>query len=120
MLNQLLFVYNADSSVFAQVSDYAHKLIFPQTYQCSLCKITYGNLGMKKEWKVFIEQLPYKAIFLHRDEFFSQYPKLKDETLPAVFQLKNGTLSELVTSKEINQRKTIEELKNIILTKLNK
>ncbi|MCH7730859.1 hypothetical protein IID21_05115 [Patescibacteria group bacterium] len=120
MSSRLLFVYNADSSFFAQLTDYVHKLISPQTYQCNLCKITYGNLGMKKEWKKFVEKLPYKAIFLHRDEFFSQYPKLKDKTLPAVFQLKNGALSELVTAREINQQKTIEELGSIILAKINK
>ena len=51
----LIFVYNANSSVFSQITDYVHKITSPQTYQCNLFKLTYDNLGMKKEWKTFIQ-----------------------------------------------------------------
>ena len=38
----IIFVYNADSSVFAQVSDGVKKIAAHDTYQCNLCRITYG------------------------------------------------------------------------------
>ena len=52
--NELIFIYNAESGLFNAVSDYLHKVISPDTYACSLCQITYGNLGMKKKWKDFL------------------------------------------------------------------
>jgi len=51
--DKIIFVYNADSSVFAQVSDAVKKIVAPGTYQCNLCRITYGAVSMKDEWKTF-------------------------------------------------------------------
>jgi hypothetical protein len=61
---QLIFVYNANSDLFSTITDFAHKILSPSTYDCHLCALTYGNFSEKKEWKAFIENFPVNAIFL--------------------------------------------------------
>lgn len=114
----LLFVYNADSTFFAQVSDFARKVIAPQTYKCNLCMITYGLFEMKDEWKEFVDTLPQRKIFLHRDEFVKKYPEQSKIPPPAIFVISNGSLNELVTAQEINQEKDIAGLKKLLLLKI--
>jgi len=115
---ELIFVYNANSSVFSQVTDYVHKLLRPQTYQCNLCKLTYDNLGMKSDWKEFIQNLPYKSEFLHKDEFIDKYPEYINSSFPSIFKRENKGLIELISAKEINKQKSVKELKQLVLQKL--
>lgn len=65
----LIFVYNADSGAMAALKDYVHKMVKPMTYECNLCAVTYGNLGLKNEWKRFIERIGMPVDFLHMDEY---------------------------------------------------
>ena len=81
----LVFVYNADAGLFSMLTDYAHKIVSPQTYACSLCALTYGNLGMKRAWKRFVTGLDATIEFLHRDELAERYG-VRDVPLPAVFR----------------------------------
>ncbi len=83
MKEQVIFVYNANSDLFSTVTDFAHKILSPSTYQCQLCALTYGNFSKKQEWKYFVESLSIQTVFLHKDEFENQY-KIKT-ALPAVF-----------------------------------
>jgi hypothetical protein len=117
---QLLFVYNADSSIFGLVTDYVHKVVSPATYQCNLCKITYSNLGMKKEWKDFIQALPVKSIFLHRDELIKKYPETEKAALPAIYIVEDKKAQVLVVAKEINQLKSLKDLMKLVEVKLEK
>ena len=80
----LVFVYNADSGLFNTVADIGHKLFSPQTYQCDLCRITYGLFSVRQEWQAFVEGLPLAVEFLHRDQFREQYGE-PPTGLPAVF-----------------------------------
>lgn len=116
--NELIFVYNADSSLLAQAKDYVHKAVSPDTYECNLCQITYGGLGMKGEWKDFVKQLPYKVKFLHKDELTKQYPDLVGMKLPAVFKKQGEDISLLISAEEINQQKTVENLKALMQSKM--
>ncbi len=115
---QIIFVYNANATLYAKLTDYAHKLLRPKTYPCSLCKLTYGNLGMKREWKSFISKLPYTVSFLHKDEFLAKYPKQKSPQLPVVLEMVNGRMYEKITSREINNQKTLKELEQLVKEKL--
>lgn len=110
---KIVFVYNADSGVFNLVSDIAHKIFSPQTYACNLCAVTHSNFGMRREWKNYLESLPNPLEFLHADEFKSKY-KVEKTTLPAIFVEENGALKPLATAAEINDSRTIEELKSLI------
>jgi len=115
----LLFVYNADTGLFSVVTDYAHKILSPKTYPCNLCAITYGSIGMNKQWKSFIAQLTFPIEFLHRDEFIKQYEVMKDTPLPAAFLKKGETITSLITHDEINACTAVEELMTLVNKKLS-
>ena len=51
----LVFVYNARSGLFNALSDAAHKIFSPGTYQCNLCALTHTALGMRGEWRKFLD-----------------------------------------------------------------
>ena len=118
--DKLIFVYNADSSVFSQVSDAVKKIVTPSKYECNLCMVTYGAISMKNEWREFLDALPFEKEFLHRDEFQKQYPELESTKLPAIFISQNNTLNPLVSADEINIQKDIIGLKNIINGKIKR
>jgi len=118
--HKLIFVYNADSSVFSQVSDAVKKVVTPSKYECNLCMITYGAISMKDEWREFLDALPFEKEFLHRDEFQKQYPELESTKLPAIFISKNNALSLLVSADDINMQKNVDGLKNIINGKIKR
>ncbi len=116
---KLLFVYNADSGLFNELTDYAHKIISPATYSCNLCKLTYGNLGIKQGWGKFLDSLRAEKIFLHRNEFFADYPELIDSSLPAIFSLKQKPPTLLLSAHEINSVKSLDELQRLLNSKIN-
>jgi len=118
MSNKLLFVYNADSSLFNQIGDLIHKSISPKTYQCNLCGLTYSGVRMKSDWKGFINSLPIKSIFLHRNEFLAQYPFLKNDKLPAVFIDRDGELEKLISAEGVNNLNSLENLEKLVLNKI--
>lgn len=119
-ITTLLFVYNADSGMFNALTDSVHKIISPGTYQCNLCKITYGSLSMKKEWKQFVQSLPVEVVFLHRDEFFAVYPETDQVSFPAVYGVgEDGSRARLlVDSREINKAQTLDDLKQLVNKKV--
>lgn len=86
----LLFVYNADSGLFNTMADAAHKIFSPQTYQCDLCRITYGWFQERSDWRAFIDGLGVECEFLHRDQFRDRYPDL-EVALPAVLRADGGS-----------------------------
>ena len=113
----LLFIYNADSGLFNVLTDYAHKILSPKTYPCTLCAITYGNRGMNKTWKKFIASLSVPVEFLHRDQL-QHYGIAEDVKLPAAF-LKEGTsLNLLMSQGEINGCSSVDDLMRLVSGKL--
>jgi hypothetical protein len=116
MKEELIFVYNANSDLFSTVTDFAHKILSPSTYQCHLCALTYGNFSIKRNWKSFIESLPIETAFLHKNEFEKQY-KIQ-AALPVVFISTNDVINEIVSKKEIESCQSLEELKDVVTKKL--
>jgi len=116
---KLIFVYNADSSLFNQIGDLIHKTISPQTYQCKLCGLTYFGVRMNEDWKKFIHTLPVQSIFLHKDEFLNQFPNKKQVTFPVVFVKVDKNLTELISTQEINKAKNLDELKKLVQEKVS-
>jgi len=113
----IVFVYNADSGLINSFKDYAHKVIRPDTYSCNLCAVTFGNFGMKQEWKGFIDKLDYDVEFLHRDEFFEKY-NVENENFPVAFVKKDENLTLLISHTEINKCKSLKELINLLKIKI--
>lgn len=119
-ISELYFVYNADSGKFEMLRDGIHKIVSPETYSCNLCKLTYGSVYMKKEWREFLQTLSYPVYFLHRDEFRKRFSSMKNYSLPAVFVKREKKLEKLINSKQINDQDNIEGLMRLVVNKLDK
>jgi len=113
----ILFVYNADSGVFNTVSDIAHKIFSPETYECNLCAITYGTFSIRTEWKEFLETLNADMEFLHRNELGEKYG-ITDIPLPAVLIRKADALQEWISAEVIKKCNDISDLELLISSKL--
>lgn len=113
----LLFVYNANSGVMNSLKDYVRKTVSPATYQCNLCALTFGTLGMRSTWAEFIDDLGIPVEFLHRDELRERYG-VEDVYLPAVLLKDDNGVSTLIPAEEINALWTLDELKGLVSTRV--
>lgn len=109
----LVFVYNADSGMFNTLTDIAHKIFSPQTYECNLCAISHSYLSERSEWREFIEELGVECEFLHRDEFLKKYSS-DEKSFPVIFELVNDELKLSLSAEQINSCKEMSDLKNAI------
>lgn len=109
----LVFVYNADSGLFNTLTDIAHKIFSPETYQCHLCELSHGHFTMREEWSAFIQELHLEGEFLHKDEFIKQYGN-RDQEFPAIFFRRGPHLDLCIDASVINSCDSIDELKDII------
>ncbi len=114
----LVFVYNADSGLFNTVTDIAHKVFSPQTYQCNLCRLTHSTFGMRQTWRDFLESLEIPFEFLHSDELKTRY-HISGTPLPAIFKKEGERLQLLIKAESINECGTIEELKQLVRANLS-
>ena len=114
---QLLFVYNADTGLFNSVTDIAHKILSPKTYNCNLCKLTHGVFSARDSWVKFLKSIEVPIEFLHRDEFIQRYPQNHTQ-LPAIFIQKDKSITLWLDHHAINSLKNVEALKALILDKL--
>ena len=114
---KVIFVYNADSGVINMIEDYMHKIMKPSTYGCNLCALTYNNFGMKDDWKEFVAKLGITVEFLHKDEFNIKY-QMDDVKFPIAFLDKDSELTQLISQEEINECKTLGDLKELVENKV--
>ena len=108
----LLFVYNADSGPLNALLDFGHKIVSPGTYPCSLCALTFGPFGMRREWREFTQNLGVPLEFLHADELKERYGT-QDAALPAVF-IKRERLEPLLTRPELDRLGSLGELQTAV------
>lgn len=114
---RLIFVYNADSGLFNTVTDIAHKLLSPKTYECNLCSITHNIFSIKENWVKFLEELDAECEFLHKDEFLKKYPD-KMVAFPVIFKMQNDQPVLWIDADSINEMKSVDDLKSLILGKI--
>ncbi len=114
---KLIFVYNAKSGISHHLMDALHKTFSPKTYACDLCSLTYGNVGPKKEWKKFIDEIGMDTEFHYKDQFSLDNPGLKDN-FPVIY-LKEEGFQTLVTSDEMHQCKDLSQLIDVIKQRIN-
>ncbi len=114
-MKQLIFVYNAGSGLFNLLTGFTHKIISPSTYACELCALTYDNFTMKKDWQLFIDQLPVDTVFTYKNEWQKEHPEWTE--FPAAF-IKNNEIELLASAYEINICPSLAELKELIMHKL--
>lgn len=113
---ELCFIYNAQSGVKHAFIDYVHKIVSPDTYQCSLCSVTYGNLGMHRQWADYLRALPFKTRFFYQDTLPAD---LERAELPAVFVVMDGHWEKVIDHEEMNAAKTLVDLISLCDKKLS-
>ncbi|MFN3371847.1 MAG: hypothetical protein ACK4Z0_10010 [Sphingomonadaceae bacterium] len=115
---RLLMIYNADGGLVNGALDLMHKIVSPSTYACRLCELTYGTLGMKRDWRATVEALPLPVRFLHRDEWLTERPG--DATpLPAILvEEVDGGLETLVSAAEFEGVADLASLKALLAARL--
>ncbi|ASQ91661.1 GTPase [Prosthecochloris sp. GSB1] len=106
-MTSLVFVYNSDSGPVSGLLDIGHKLLSPDTYQCSLCNLTHDAFAEKAKWKEFRQNVGMPMEFLHRDEFEKKFGR--KAVYPVIFQ-KNDDLEVLMPKEDIDGLKTLDEL----------
>lgn len=111
-MQKLLFIYNANSGRRNALLDSMHKVFSPSTYDCRLCEITFGVLTENKIWKKFRQESAHDMVFLHKDEYAQQYASKFGHafTFPIVLVEGSNGLEVLISTEELNQLKTPEEL----------
>lgn len=111
-------VYNAEDGLFNAINDWAHKFFSPATYECHLCRYTYGMTGMLIPWKKFVEGLPFPTEFSYRPIFRKEHPDYRDVALPLILTEKDGVLDVLLLADEIKEAGELEALIALVRTKL--
>lgn len=104
---KLLFIYNTDGNPLQSLIDLGHKIISPETYDCSLCKLTHGPFTEFDQWKAFRKSVGVPMEFLHRDEFEHKY-KTRFE-YPVILK-KNGETQILLSKQEIDKLPDLDSL----------
>ncbi|ADY29833.1 hypothetical protein [Cellulophaga lytica] len=119
MIQKIIFVYNANSGVGNAMLDSVHKIFSPSTYNCNLCSITFGVFTEDKAWKKFRSTTNLELQFLHKDEFEKKFvgSKFVNTTLPVIFKESGGELKEFITTNELNELKSSDQLIAAIKTK---
>ena len=117
---EIIFIYNAKSDLFSTLSDFAHKLFFPSTYPCSLCQLTYGNMSIKKRWATYLDTLPYKKTFLHKDEANEIETALLGELPVILIKTQKQEVETLMNARELNQSPTLDDLIDTVGKRLEK
>ncbi|MFB9992371.1 hypothetical protein ACFFLM_10385 [Deinococcus oregonensis] len=118
IVRSLVFVYNADGGILNGLKDLWVKTLRPQDYDCQLCAVTYGPLGMKREWRDFVRQLGPEVRFIHRDELRAEYG-LDGVPLPAAFERhSDGTLQQWLSAAEMRSFATLNDLMRAVEQRL--
>jgi hypothetical protein len=111
---KLLFVYALDSGLFNEVTNFAHKLVSPETYACNLCRLTNGMVTAKREWSDFVKGLGIETKFYHRDTFAKKFPDAPKDYPAAYLATNEGPLRPVVTGEELRACKQLPELINLV------
>ena len=103
----LIFVYNTDSNPISGLIDLGHKIVSPETYNCSLCKLTHGPFTEREEWKTFRISIGVPVEFLHRDEFERKYDQHFE--YPVILK-KDPNIEVLLSKPEIDSLPDLDAL----------
>jgi len=117
MKDQLLFVYNAKSNLVNKTFDFMHKIISPQTYNCSLCLLTYNTFAERNEWTDFNNSLDIELKYFYSDIFENEFPIEKTD-YPVVYLKSKTELKKLINTNELNSIENLKELIQLVTEKL--
>ena len=112
----LLFVWNADSGWQQALMDSLHKVLRPESYPCSLCRLTYGVVGPRADWKQFLKEWGRPAYFLHRDEFrrMDEDGRWNALPLPAVLEWRSGCWAPVLGADVLSGLQSLDEITDLL------
>lgn len=113
----LVFIYNANSGILPKMKDYGHKEGEDEPGGCNLYAVTHSPIGMKKEWRRFINELGITVRFLSRNEFSSEFGS-GSETFPIAFIQAGKDLTPFITTDEINRCAHLDDLISFVQQRL--
>ncbi|GHA55370.1 hypothetical protein [Pontibacter akesuensis] len=105
---KLVFVYNAETGFFNKLTDFAHKIISPKTYACSLCALTYGKLTMRQEWAAYLQALPLEVSFVYKNEW--KFAPIRNTYPLIALQTGENRVEVLLEAQELNHIKSLTQL----------
>ncbi|ARS35560.1 hypothetical protein [Pontibacter actiniarum] len=108
MKQKLQFVYNAEKGFFNKLTDFAHKIISPGTYACSLCALTYGKFTRKQAWTNYVSSLPMEVEFIYKDEW--KFSPVREQYPLVALQTREDRIEVLLEAEELNSLKSLKEL----------
>ena len=114
---EIILVYNAWGGIYPGLVDFINKEFFPASYPCNLCYQTFGTFSMKKEWKHYLESLPFKNMELHKDNFQRLY-KPENLALPVILVTDGSNFQVVASAEELNQQRSLEALIEFVNYKL--
>ena len=117
---KLIFIYNASDDLVSVSLDFVHKILSPSTYQCSLCKITYGNVSMRNKWKKYIYNSNYDFEFLYKNNYLEYHKDLKIENFPVAYKYNGNSYDIFISKEEFDSCDDLDSLIQIVNQKLNK
>ena len=117
---RLIFIYAADSGLFNTVTDIAHKIFSPKTYECQLCKISHGWFGMHEQWRKGIEELGVEPEYHHRDRLPAALEKsCAGLEFPCILlQKEKDDARILMNQEEISKFEGIDKLLEVLTQKI--
>ena len=90
-----------------------HKWISPDTYSCSLCKLTHGFFGAKEEWDSFLRSFGEEVRVMYRDAFIEEFGDITG-SFPIVARWKNDILERILSSEDIEGVRDLDELLSLL------
>ncbi|MBZ9629309.1 GTPase [Salegentibacter sp. LM13S] len=119
-MEKLIFVYNAYSGTQNAVLDALHKLIKPNTYACSICKVTHGVFSENSRWKKYRQTSDVQMEFLYIDEFQKRYASKfgYKYTFPIVLWEDEVEMGIFIPTEELERTQNEEDLIKLIEERL--
>ena len=115
---KIIFIYNASDDLLSVSFDFIHKIASPSTYQCSLCKVTYGNFSMHEEWESYIKTLPFKVEFLYKNNYLEFHKDLISKEFPVAYKYDGESYEVLISQHEFDLCDNLNDLMDIINQKI--
>jgi hypothetical protein len=102
------------------VLDALHKLIRPNSYACSICKVTHGVFSENSQWKKYRQTAEAEMEFLHIDEFQKRYASKfgYKYTFPIVLWEDEGEMGIFIATDELERIQNEEDLVKLVEERL--
>ena len=96
---KIICIYNASSTWIGELN-YLYKKIF-ENKSCSLCDLSHGLTGIKKEWKEMESISDHQYSLLHINEVPANIPHNLIKKLPCVLKQDIENFELLIRSEEL-------------------